>query len=246
MADETPSDKYVRSFYGGSKTNLAPRATPTTRPGGIKPFKTPDRFHNFNREVYALVEFPVKVILLGLQEVFRSTDKWRYEDDVAKTNIFIQDRYPQTEIGEAQRPVLRPAIVTERGPLTMANINGRAHNRRVTPQQGETGLVVFEDLVNVPMTLHCLGAGKSAGVEAERIASIVFAMLVVDEETFKSRGVHAILNPEIGQEGVHEQTSHLELVDCPVTFTMQYAWAWARRPNGEVVERLGSLVLDPT
>lgn len=174
-------------------------------------------------------------MILALQEVFSRTDKWRYNDDVSKTNIYIQDRYPQTTTGESERPSLRPAILTDRGPITVSNVNGRSHNRRVTPQQGENGLVTFEDIVNCPMTLYCLAP---KGPEAERIACIVFGMLVIDEDTFKRRGVHAILNPEIGTEGPLEQTAQLELVNVPVSFTMQYGWAWARRPNGEFVETL--------
>lgn len=174
-------------------------------------------------------------MLLALQEVFSKTDKWRYNDDVAKTNIYIQDRYPTTSTGEAERPALRAALITDRGPITVGNINGRGHNRRVTPQQGETGLVTFEDMVRCPMTIHCLAP---KGPEAERMACIVFGMLVIDELTFKRRGVHAILNPEIGTEGALEQTAQLELVNVPVSFNMEFAWAWARRPDGEFVEKL--------
>ena len=233
MATGTPSDKYIESFTKGTMIS-----------NEIRPFRTPVAFHNFDSDIFALVEFPIKVILVALQEVFSKTGKWRYNSDVSKTNIYIQDRYPQTSTGEAERPSLRPAIITDRGPITVANVNGRNHCRRVTPQQGESGLVTYEDLVNCPMTVHCLAPGK--GPEAERMACVVFGMLVVDEMSFKRRGVHAILNPEIGTEGPLEQTAHLDLVDVPVSFVMQYAWAWARRPDGGFIETLESLeITDP-
>ena len=230
---ETNTDKFIRSFYKdpGDKA-------------GIRPFRsnTRDHFHTFDKNLYGLVEFPSKVLLVAFQEVFAITDKWKYNDDPTKTNIYIADQYPDYATGEAEDPELRPAIITSRGSLTSANVNGRLHNRRVTPQQGEDGLVVFEQLLNCPMVIHCLAP---RGPEAERIAALVFGMLVIDENIFKKRGVHALLNPEIGVEGPLEETSQLELVDVPVSCVMQFSWAWARRPDGGFVEE-GLLDVDDT
>lgn len=233
MADGTPTDKFLQSFE---------RGRPSTK--GVRPFRPTQDFHQFDRDIYGLVEFPSKVMITVFQEVFARIDKWRFLPDVLKTNIYIQDRYPQSTTGEAESPALRPAIITDRGTITVANVNGRSHNRQVTPQQGENGLVTFQDLVNCPMTIHCLA--PDSGIEAERIASIVFGLLVIDEMAFKRRGIHAILSPEIGSEGPIEQLAHLKLVNVPVSFTMQYAWAWARRPDGDPIESLASLVItDP-
>lgn len=230
---ETPTDAFVRSFYRGEQD-----------PRGVRPF-APSRteFHHYNKDLYGLVEFPTKVMLVALQEVFSHTDKWKYHPDVSQTNIYIQDRFPQSTTGEAERPDLFPALITDRGTLTVANVNGRGHNRRVTTQQGEDGLVVHEDLVNCPMTVHCLAHN---GPEAERLATIVFGIIVMDEPIFKRRGVHALLNVELGNEGPLAQTAHLDLVNVPVSFVMQYAWAWCRRPDGSFIDSLKDLVISPT
>ena len=228
MAHETSTDKFLDTFTQG-----------VASPSGIVPLKPPKAFHKLERDLYGLVEFPTKVLLMAFQEVFASLDKWRYSPEMSQTNIYIRDKYPELAAGDSQRTELKPAIVTDRGPIRKKNVDGRQNQKRFSIQYPT--IIQFTDLLQVPMTLHCL---SKKGPEAERIASAVFAVLVIDEDVFKRRGVHAVLGAEIGTEGLFAQDAEIALVDVPVSCVLEYAWSWARKPDGEPIISIAELGIE--
>lgn len=212
MADPTKTDEFIDKFR-------------------TQPQRVPKAVRKHERDVYGIVEFPTKVTLAVYQEVFAVTDKWRYDDSLSETNIYIQDNYPTTGEGEAQRPELKPAIITARQTLSLAPV---PHGRRndtgsfIHPKTKQR-VLTFTRKLRVPLVVHCV---SKKGPEAERIAALVFAVLETGEDTFKRRGCDTITDHSIGAEGIFISGAEAELISVPVSFVMEYTWSWARLADG--------------
>lgn len=235
MAHKNKTDEWLEKYAAGEVTA-----------SGIRPWRPKHALHKYKgtgsdaKDAWGLVEFPVKVLLYMLRELFTDfdEDRFKWSENEKQTQIYIMDKYPQAMEGEQEKTEIKPAVLTDRGNITRRYVNGRQSNRRFA---ADDSMVMFSDLLQVPMTLHCLAEN---GTEAEYLAGAVFMMLSVDEETLKLRGGYSITNLSIGTEGPMLIDTGQRLTDVPVSFQMEYGWSWARKPDGTMLTRLGSLKID--
>lgn len=225
MAEKTKTDAFLEAFQR-------------------QPQRVPKAVRKHERDVFGIVEFPTKVTLMIMQEVFSVFSTWRYTDDLSTTKIYIQDQYPSTGEGDAQRPELKPAIITARQTLSLASV---PHGRRndtgtfIDPKT-RNRILTFTRKLSVPMVVHCV---SKKGPEAERIAALVFAVLETGEDTFKRRGCDAIMGHSVGAEGIFVSGAEAELISVPVSFQMEYTWSWARLSDGPEFKTAEIDVQDP-
>lgn len=239
MSHETKSDEFLKKF--DTLTEPAPG-------GGIRPLRTPKKFHTVERDIYAVLEFPTKVCMQAFAEVFGQDNQadiqtalqWRYSEDTKQTGIFILDQWTQVLKGEIEIVEAKPGVIVQRGPVAPTNTDGRTRQKRTAL---DLSYVQFSERLQVPMTIHCIA---KEDVDAERIASVVLAVLMVDELTWKARGCHAILNPSASSIMPFQTEQEIELSDCPVSFVMEYTWSWARRSDGRLLPRVSCVdIKDP-
>lgn len=229
IAGDIPSDVFLR------KTTLgAPRPG-----GGIRPLRPPREFHKIQdpRSIFALADFPTKALIYAYRKIFQINDfgKFRYEENQKRTGLYIRDQYPQLAQG-SQTTEQKPAVITSRGDLTPAYADGRQNQRRVSP---DTQLSKFTERWQVPYTIHCL---SKDGVEAEQLACVILWYMKTDEDIFKANyGIHAILGLRMGVEGPSMVTSEIQMIEVPVTFTLEFSASWARKPDGDPLLKLASL-----
>lgn len=186
-------------------------------------------------DVTALEDFPVAVMLQGCQELFRRYEEYLYEPELKRTKIIIADKFPDG----LEETEWKPAVVSDRGTIRSMQINGRGHNEERALKPGaasEPGRLVrvFRQMLTCPLTFHCIA---KEGIDASKIASIVFAMLVTDEDRFKPRGVHAITDVQLGSDNPVDYGAGYDLMECPVSCTLQFAWAWAIGPDGPTFKK---------
>jgi len=230
MADsiDNPTEDFLDTFDKGE-------ARP---PHPVLPLQPPKAFYKLHRSVFGLTDFPPQVFLQAFREVFRDFGPWRYDDEDKVTNIYIHDQMPDMAKGEQQRYATKPGVITQRGPISPSNTDGRQRQKRLAIDRSFTQ---FSERLVMPMTVHCLSKN---GPEAEHIACGVFAILMVAEDVFKRRGIHAILDPTIQPEQPMYESGEYDLINVPVTYRVEYTWSWARLAWGWVP--LGIACLDVT
>lgn len=237
MAEESQAFKFMLrplQMKDGDRSEHASSVDDPSVQPPINPNPTLHEPHKIERSIYDLEAFPVYVMLRIFQAVFSQFDRFNWVEEFKESDIYIVDKYPEG-LDEEE---LKPAIVTDRGNISLARINGRTRNKRVDQH---LNVVEFSDMVQCQMTIHC---ASKVGVETGQIASAVMGILVQLEDDLKRWGIHALLDPSIGSEQPFDSGSEYELMETPVSVTIQYGWGWARKYDGPIIRQAETTLVD--
>jgi len=159
----------------------------------------------------------IKKIFLSFAQGYFSTSfsPFVWNVDPKKTKIFIADRNASApEVIEKM-----PSIVLSRGQMAYAQTS-IDQMQFVDTAVGPSRAKQRTDLVRGSITFNCCSQN---GIEAERIANVLFGTIVGFKDEFRERGIHQILGISMGEEIVArgDVVPRLVIVPVNVVFTVQ-------------------------
>lgn len=163
--------------------------------------------------------FAKRAPLLFLQELFAQRPKGclKYDSDDTKTEIQISDQHTIN----LDAIHVKPAIVAVRGPLSAQNMglggNGREGRDLVSGDR------TYNDLLIGSIAFSCY---SREGLEAEKIAYIVFNSFKLYKPVLREAGFFTIKSVNLGAEALIESGAEDELYMVPVYVTLQIQDRW--------------------
>lgn len=177
------------------------------------------------------------LLILFLREFFSQQPEYTWREDPHATDIVIVDHFPSDEESVQEYP----RIVVNRGTVRKTNITMGDIKEPILAATDEQGLKM-SDMLSATVRFQC--AAKE-GVEAGRIATMVFVAILVFRRVLYRQGMHEVRNLQLGQEANLERDSEIVAQVVPVTLqcNLQYDWIIQRdAPTHKQID--GSLQLD--
>lgn len=178
--------------------------------------------------------YATRLYLVFLQGLFRQFPEgsYRWAEDERLTEIMISDQspFPRDRIQQ------RPAIITLRGPARFANLS--LDNMQALDRQ--TGMKRRSDLVACTMSLNCLAKN---GLEAQRIAWIVFTNIRRFKTLLQQHGLHKIgddmnIGPESDPGSLVQPEADSEVVMVTVQSPFFLQWTEEVTPNANLLDAI--------
>jgi hypothetical protein len=173
-------------------------------------------------------------LLEFLRFIFERSERFTFNDDEVESKISISDIFPKKEDFEK-----KPAIVVRRENLMLTNRGvGHFHSWTFSKNFGSR----FMDLLQSQVVIECY---SREGLEAEKIANMVFASLLFYRRKLREVGrVHDILVANIGPEIPQRMSSEITLAMVPVQLSFTFTEMWTTEQigkdlfNGVILEAL--------
>lgn len=169
-------------------------------------------------------------ILLFLQDAFSQADfydginEYQWSEDATLTKVMISDAYTENLAGVDKRP----AIIVNRGSLRWMNTS--IDQRELIDFR--TGRERYKDLINAEMTVNCFSRN---GLEAEKLAHLVFASLQFFAREIRKNGTFEINSLVIGPESLVQADSVTDLSVVPVAAGIYMQDNWEKTFNAPVM-----------
>jgi len=161
-------------------------------------------------------------LLEFLRFIFSRSERFAFNDDEVESKISISDIFPKKEDYEK-----KPAVVVRRENLLMTN-RGVGHFMGWTFSKNFGSR--FMDLLQSQVVIECY---SREGLEAEKIANIVFACLLFYRRKLREVGrVHDILVANIGPEIPQRISSEITLAMVPVQLSFTFSEMWTTEEIG--------------
>lgn len=173
-------------------------------------------------------------LLEFLRFIFSRSERFAFNDDELESRIAISDVFPRKEDYEK-----KPAIVVRRENLMLTN-RGVGHFLGWTYSKNFGSR--FMDMLQSQVVIECY---SREGLEAEKIANMVFASLLFYRRKLREVGrVHDILVANIGPEIPQRISSEVTLAMVPVQLSFTFTEMWTTEQvgkdlfNGVIVDTL--------
>ena len=159
-----------------------------------------------------------------LQAYFKADPTYTWDYDVRTSKIFILDKHA-VDLGVTLK---RPAIILNRNNFSWSYASGNqnAINTRAdstftklmgdAPNVGLERTQTYNDLLVGNLVFTVLSKN---GLEAERLASRIFALFTAHKDDLRIDGLHKVTNLSVGGEQIVRQSSEQELVAVNVSLT---------------------------
>jgi hypothetical protein len=167
-----------------------------------------------------------------LRFIFSRSDRFQYNDDELASKISISDIFPKKEDYEK-----KPALVVRRENLILTNRGiGHFHSWTLSKNFGSR----FMDLLQSQCVIECY---SREGLEAEKLANIVFASLLYFRRKLREVGrIHDVLVANIGPEVPVRTSSEITLAMVPVQLSFTFTESWTTEEIGK--EIFNGVILD--
>lgn len=170
------------------------------------------------------------LMILFLREFFAQQPHYPWREDPHETEIVICDNFPDDD----EQVQSYPRVVINRGSVRKTNITLGDKKQPLLAATDEQG-VKMGDLLQGTVRIQC--AAKE-GVEAGRIASMVFVSIMVFRNTLYRQGMHDIRNLDLGQEANLERDSEVVAQVVPVTLQCNFQYDWIIRQMAPVLDHI--------
>lgn len=176
--------------------------------------------YSIKRDVLLDVKYS---FLRFLQAYFQSNDVYTWTPDVRTSKILILDKHA-IDLGVT---LTRPAIILNRNNTAWTYVSGNQNavnttSEPIMPLYGKAPNVtiehtrVYSDLLVGSLSFTVLSKN---GIEAERLAGIIFSLFTAHKDELRHDGIHKVTNLSIGAEQIVKQTSAHELIAVNVNLT---------------------------
>jgi uncharacterized protein YPO0396 len=170
-------------------------------------------------------------ILSFLQEAFSQADfydgsnEFQWSADATLTKVLILDAYTEDIAGVDKRP----AIIVNRGSMRWMNTS---IDQRETVDF-RSGKERYKDLISAEMTINCF---SRSGLEAERLAHLVFASIQFFAREIRKRGSFEINSAVIGPESIVQADSAIDLSVVPVAVGIYIQDNWVKTFSSSLMQ----------
>lgn len=163
-------------------------------------------------------------LILSLKSFFSTHCEYKWSPNQEDSLLSITDAFPL----EKDKKGKYPAIVVKRHEFGWRNghLNQNAYNNM---QDEESGI----DLLRGSFSCLCV---SSVGLEAERLAEIVFLFFTRYRKVISCKGLFDIQNPTLGSEQIQQFGSDTDIVVVPVRLQVQVEDSWTVIEGGPTLE----------
>lgn len=174
---------------------------------------------------HLMTDEPKNRIIEFMQHIFSRSERFFWSPDEVNAKISISDIFPTKEDYEK-----KPAIVIRRENTFLTNRGiGHFHSWTFSKNFGSR----YVDLLQSQMVIECY---SREGLEAEKIANIVFASLLFYRKKLREVGrIHDVLAANIGPEAPQRVSSAITLSMVPVMLSFKHAEMWTTEQIGKDV-----------
>jgi len=183
-------------------------------------------------------EFMKNVCIEFLKVMFaqRPTGDLKYNKDIEKSELFIGDKKAYN-LNDVEK---RPAITTVRGAMLWTNQGGLDNFRGgLVKKNNEVGNAhrVYSDLVRGSVSIECV---SSQGLEADRMAGLVWTLFKYYRPQLRSVGFHKIESLSMGEEMDLKSDSKPVASMTPVNVVAMVEHKWIIEPTN--TKRLENII----
>lgn len=158
-----------------------------------------------------------------LRFIFSRSSIFQWTEDELQSKISISDVFPKRE-----DPEKKPAIVVSRENMMLTN-RGIGHFKGWTFSKNFGSR--YMDLLQSQVVIECY---SREGLEAEKIANIVFGSLLYYRKKLREVGrIHDVLVANIGKETPQRVSSEITLSMVPVQLSFSFTESWTVETLGE-------------
>lgn len=159
----------------------------------------------------------VKDLFIGFYQAlfYQNQGEFHYDPDISRSSINIADQFNTSDL----TPEFKPTIYIRRRPFSFMNTS----IDQLLGRNFLEGTSSYVDLIGGSVEIVAVAR---EGLEASRLAGIIFLLTNQFKNEFRKRGLHDISVKTIGEEEPRDIRSSMRIVEVPVAVQITFTYGW--------------------